>query len=135
MTFSPDQWLIIALAFLLGLVLGMALLASPKWKLRCREEAAKRQELETEVARLRREAGEMNALRHAAARDETRYRTDAERVRAAEARAETSPPADAEALRAAAAREQAAHPGEAESLREAAARDEARRRDEGRGPL
>ena len=38
MTFTPDQWLILLLAFVLGLVLGMALLASPKWKRRYREE-------------------------------------------------------------------------------------------------
>lgn len=88
MTFTPDQWLILLLAFVLGLVLGMALLASPKWKTRYREEAAKRQELETENARLqreleaerdrnRRDAAEMDSLRHAAARDEARQRSDA----------------------------------------------------------
>ena len=87
MSFTPDQWLILLLAFVLGLVLGMALLASPKWKTRYREEVAKRQELETENARLRREfeetsdrnrreAAEMDSLRHAAARDETRHRSD-----------------------------------------------------------
>lgn len=84
MTFTPDQWLILLLAFVLGLVLGMALLASPKWKARYREEVAKRQELETENARLtreyeetsertRREATEMDSLRRAAARDEARH--------------------------------------------------------------
>jgi len=84
MSFTPDQWLILLLAFVLGLVLGMALLASPKWKARYREEVAKRQELETENARLqreretdaertRREAAEMDSLRHAAARDEARH--------------------------------------------------------------
>ena len=87
MSFTPDQWLILLLAFLLGLVLGMALLASPKWKARYREEAAKRQELETENDRLqreleadrdrnRREAAEMDSLRQAAARDEARRRSD-----------------------------------------------------------
>jgi uncharacterized membrane-anchored protein YhcB (DUF1043 family) len=84
MTFTPDQWLILLLAFLLGLVLGMALLASPKWKTRYREEVATRQELEAENTRLkreyeeatdrtRREAAEMDSLRHAAARDEARH--------------------------------------------------------------
>ena len=84
MSFTPDQWLILLLAFVLGLVLGMALLASPKWKARYREEAARRQELETENERLRREfdterdrvrrdASEMDSLRHAAARDEARH--------------------------------------------------------------
>ena len=42
--FSPDQWLILLLAFLLGLILGMAFLASPKWKRRYREEARLRAE-------------------------------------------------------------------------------------------
>jgi uncharacterized membrane-anchored protein YhcB (DUF1043 family) len=87
MSFTPDQWLILLLAFLLGLVLGMALLASPKWKGRYREEVARRQELEAENERLKREfdserdrtrrdAAEMDSLRHAAARDEARHRSD-----------------------------------------------------------
>ena len=38
--FTPDQWLILLLAFVLGLVLGMAFLASPKWKRRYREEVS-----------------------------------------------------------------------------------------------
>jgi uncharacterized membrane-anchored protein YhcB (DUF1043 family) len=70
--FTPDQWLVLLLAFLLGLFLGMAFLASPKWKRRYRAEAARREEVETENARLRREADEMDTLRHAAARDEAR---------------------------------------------------------------
>ena len=84
MTFTPDQWLILLLAFVLGLVLGMALLASPKWKSRYREEVTRREEVEAENARLkreydeaadrnRREAAEMDSLRHAAARDEARH--------------------------------------------------------------
>jgi hypothetical protein len=36
--FSPDQWLVLLLAFALGLFLGMALLANPRWKRRYREE-------------------------------------------------------------------------------------------------
>ena len=70
--FSPDQWLILLLAFLLGLFLGMAFLASPKWKRRYREEAARREAVEAENAQLRRDAAEMDSLRHAAARDEAR---------------------------------------------------------------
>ncbi|WP_129791261.1 hypothetical protein [Sphingosinicella sp. CPCC 101087] len=70
--FTPDQWLVLLLAFLLGLFLGMAFLASPKWKRRYRDEVARREELEAENARLRREADEMDTLRHAAARDEAR---------------------------------------------------------------
>jgi uncharacterized membrane-anchored protein YhcB (DUF1043 family) len=76
MSFTPDQWLILLLAFVLGLVLGAALLASPKWKGRYRDEVARREELETENARLKREASEMDSLRNAAARDEARKRND-----------------------------------------------------------
>jgi uncharacterized membrane-anchored protein YhcB (DUF1043 family) len=76
MSFTPDQWLILLLAFVLGLVLGMALLASPKWKARYREEVTRREEVEADNARLRREAGEMDSLRHAAAKDEARHRSD-----------------------------------------------------------
>jgi uncharacterized membrane-anchored protein YhcB (DUF1043 family) len=81
--FSSDQWLIVALIFLLGLVIGMALMAGGKWKRRYREEAnlrkedaRQRKELEAENARLRKEAGEMDTLRHAAARDEARRADD-----------------------------------------------------------
>ena len=42
--FTPDQWLVLLLAFLLGLFLGMAFLANPKWKRRYREEARLRAE-------------------------------------------------------------------------------------------
>lgn len=76
--FSLEQWLVVTLAFLLGLFLGMALLAGGKWKRRYREEAARREEIEAENARLRREADEMDTLRHAAARDEARRRGDDE---------------------------------------------------------
>ena len=74
--FTPDQWLILALAFVLGLILGMALLASPKWKTRYREEVRRREALETENEQLRRDAREMDSLRQAAARDESRRRDD-----------------------------------------------------------
>ncbi len=42
--FTPDQWLVLLLAFLLGLFLGMAFLANPKWKRRYREESRLRAE-------------------------------------------------------------------------------------------
>ena len=74
--FTPDQWLVLLLAFLLGLVLGMAFLANPKWKKRYREEAQRREALEAENAQLRRDAAEMDSLRHAAAKDEARRRDD-----------------------------------------------------------
>ena len=74
--FSPDQWLILLFTFLLGLFLGMAFLASPKWKARWREEHERVRALEEENARLKREAEEMDTLRHAAARDEARNRDE-----------------------------------------------------------
>ncbi|HEX8468296.1 MAG TPA: hypothetical protein VF620_10875 [Allosphingosinicella sp.] len=74
--FTPDQWLIVALVFLLGLVLGMALMAGGKWKRRYREERVRADGLETENRRLQKESGEMDTLRHAAARDEARRRPD-----------------------------------------------------------
>ncbi len=73
---SLDQWLIVLLAFLLGLFLGMAFLANPKWKRRYREEARLRGE-ETQ----RREALE-------AERTHWEARTIAERAR------EDTPPPD-----------------------------------------
>ena len=42
--FTMNQWLVVLLAFLLGLFVGMALLASPKWKRRYREESRLRTE-------------------------------------------------------------------------------------------
>jgi len=74
--FTNDQWVIVALVFLLGLVVGMILMAGGKWKRRYREENARVRELEAENARLVREGGEMDTLRQAAARDEARRRVD-----------------------------------------------------------
>ena len=74
--FTPDQWLIVALVFLLGLVLGAALMAGGKWKRRYREERARCAELEAENRRLQKDSAEMDSLRQAAARDEARRRTD-----------------------------------------------------------
>ena len=76
MLFTPSQWLIVALIFLLGIVLGAALMAGGKWKRRYREEQARCAELEAENARLRKDSAEMDTLRHAAARDEARRRSD-----------------------------------------------------------
>lgn len=74
--FTPDQWLIVALVFLLGLVLGAALMAGGKWKRRYKEERARCAELEAENKRLQKDSAEMDTLRQAAARDEARRRTD-----------------------------------------------------------
>jgi hypothetical protein len=67
--FASDQYVILLLVFVLGLVLGMYLLAGSKWKRRYREEARLRAELETENGRLRKEASEMDSLRASAARN------------------------------------------------------------------
>ena len=75
--FTPDQWLVLGLVFLLGLVIGMFLTAGGKWKRRYREDVALREDLQKENAQLRKDAAEMESLRHAAARDEARKRTDA----------------------------------------------------------
>jgi hypothetical protein len=42
--FTPDQWIVLVLVFLLGLFLGMSFLAGTKWKRKYREEAQLRQE-------------------------------------------------------------------------------------------
>jgi hypothetical protein len=76
--FTPDQWLVLLLTFVLGLILGMALLANPKWKRRYRDEARRREALEAENEQLRRDAREMDSLRQAAVRDEARHRDEAE---------------------------------------------------------
>ncbi len=46
--FATDQWVMLILAFLLGLFLGGWLLAGTKWKRRYREEVARREALERE---------------------------------------------------------------------------------------
>ena len=74
--FTPDPWLVVALVFFLGLVLGMALMAGGKWKRLYREERARADAAEAENRRLVKESGEMDTLRHAAARDEARRRPD-----------------------------------------------------------
>jgi len=76
-SFTTDQWMIVALVFVLGVILGMAFMASPKWKRRWREEVERREEAEAEAARLRRQHDELQSLRQAAARDEARKREDA----------------------------------------------------------
>lgn len=66
--FTFDQWMVVGLIFLLGLVLGMFLLAGRKWKRRYQDEHARVQELERENQELRRERDEMTVLRERAAR-------------------------------------------------------------------
>jgi uncharacterized membrane-anchored protein YhcB (DUF1043 family) len=80
---SYNDWVIYALVFLLGLVIGMALMAGGKWKRRYKEEVRLRKEdqkrhaeLEAENKRLVGSDREKDSLRQAAARDEARQRTD-----------------------------------------------------------
>ena len=48
MTFTPDQWIIVALVFVLGLLIGTFLTAGGrrKWKHRYRGEVTRREEIE-----------------------------------------------------------------------------------------
>ena len=50
MTFTPDQWIIVALVFVLGLLIGVFLTAGGrrKWKTRYNDEVARRETLERE---------------------------------------------------------------------------------------
>ena len=75
--FTSDQWIIVALIFLLGAVVGMMLMAGGKWKGRYKDERRRADELEAENKRLRKEAAEMDSLRHAAAKEEARRHGDA----------------------------------------------------------
>ncbi len=59
--FASDQWVMLVLTFLLGLVIGMYLLSGRKWKQRYNEELARREALERELR-------EMDVVRSAAAR-------------------------------------------------------------------
>jgi hypothetical protein len=77
--FTNDQWLIVALIFLLGLVVGAAMMAGGKWKRRYRDEQKRCTALEAENKRLRGEAAEMDSLRGAAARSD---RAEIERLEA-----------------------------------------------------
>jgi hypothetical protein len=60
--FNANEWLILALVFLLGLILGMAAMAGGKWKHRYRDEARRREAAEAERSRME------SQLRHAEAR-------------------------------------------------------------------
>lgn len=70
MAFTSNQWLIVGLVFLLGLVVGAALMAGGKWKRRYRDEQKRAADLEAENKRLRGEAAEMDSLRQAAAKSD-----------------------------------------------------------------
>ena len=66
--FTFDQWIIVALVFVLGLLVGMFLMAGGKWKRLYREEAARVEVLEAENKQLRANARELESLRGAAAK-------------------------------------------------------------------
>ena len=66
--FATDQWVMLLLAFLLGLFAGMYLLSGRKWKRRYREEARLHEETRAENKRLHSERHESDSLRGAAAR-------------------------------------------------------------------
>jgi len=70
--FSLDQWLVLLLAFLMGLFLGMAFLAGGKWKGRYREEVRRREAVEAENRQLRADYAESDTLHRAALKDPDR---------------------------------------------------------------
>ena len=67
--FSLDQWLVLLLAFLMGLFLGMAFLAGGKWKRRYKDEVRKREALEAEHRTLRDEHARLDAAHRTPVRD------------------------------------------------------------------
>jgi hypothetical protein len=76
--FTSDQWVIVALVFILGLLIGAFLTAGGrrKWKGRYREESARRETIERELrddrerwAAREKEWRDQDSLRDAAARD------------------------------------------------------------------
>ena len=80
-TYTPDQWIIIGLIFVLGLLIGMWLTsgARRKWKTRYNDELEHRRRLEAEAkdreahwATREKEWREQDSLRTAAARDRDR---------------------------------------------------------------
>lgn len=73
MTFTSDQWIILALIFVLGFLIGSFLFAGGgrKWKMRYRDEVRRREELEKEHAEREKEWRERDSLRAAAIKDRT----------------------------------------------------------------
>jgi uncharacterized membrane-anchored protein YhcB (DUF1043 family) len=79
-SFAADQWIVLALIFALGLLIGMFLMAGGRWKRAYREQVRRNEELEAENSRLQRDGREMESLRHAAAKSE-RHDPPPEQVR------------------------------------------------------
>jgi hypothetical protein len=72
--FSPDQWIIVLLVFLLGLFIGGFIFSGGgrKWKTRYNNEVERREELERIHAEREKEWRERDSLRAAALKDRDR---------------------------------------------------------------
>lgn len=66
--YTLDQSIITGLLFILGVLIGMFIMAGNKWKRRYLAEAQDREALAVENEQLRADAREMESLRHAAAK-------------------------------------------------------------------
>ena len=82
--FTLNQAIVAGLLFLLGLLIGMFMLAGGKWKRRYRDEVARREVLEQENARLGSQLREHESLRHAAAKAPVQSTTVHEETRVVE---------------------------------------------------
>jgi len=78
--FTTDQWIIVALVFLLGLFIGGFIFSGGgrKWKHRFRSEQERREQLEIAHAEREKEWRERDSLRGAALRDKDRPVTPAD---------------------------------------------------------
>jgi uncharacterized membrane-anchored protein YhcB (DUF1043 family) len=65
-SFTLTEWAILALIFVLGLLIGMFLMAGGKWKTRYREEVRRREALEKERTSWESDRKHMEAQRLAA---------------------------------------------------------------------
>jgi hypothetical protein len=76
MNFTSDQWIIVALVFVLGLLVGGFLFSGGgrKWKQRYNAEVATRKDIETSYAAREKEWREQDAMRAAALKDAERNR-------------------------------------------------------------
>ena len=76
--FTTDQWIIVALIFLLGLLVGGFIFSGGgrKWKHRYNSELNRREELERSHAEREKEWRERDSLRAAAVKDRDRQPTD-----------------------------------------------------------
>jgi uncharacterized membrane-anchored protein YhcB (DUF1043 family) len=70
--FATDQLIMLALVLVLGLLIGMFMMAGGRWKRAYQEQVERNEHLESEVNRLQAEAREMESLRHAAAKSPPR---------------------------------------------------------------